>query len=349
MKRILVTGGAGFIGSHTCFTLLENNYELFVLDSFVNSEPVALKRVINLLKKNNNGKENLHIINGDLRDIKTIEKVFEETENEKNPISGVIHFAGLKAVSESVENPIKYWDFNLISSINLLKIMDKYNCRTIVFSSSATVYGLNSTATISENNPLNPTNPYGNTKLVIEKLLHDVYISSPESWRIANLRFFNPIGAHESGLIGENANGKPNNIFPYILQVASGNLPYLEIYGKDWPTHDGTGVRDYIHVMDLAEGHSAALNYLFENKPQTININIGTGKGTSVLELVNIFEKTNRVKVPVIFTKPRKGDLGSVIADNSLALEALNWLPKRDLNKMCEDGWRWKNLNPNGF
>ena len=272
-KRILVTGGLGFIGSHTCLCLLENNYEILVLDSLVNSNPLVIKRIENICKYKNDNKNKLHFVKGDLRDKQVINTIFENAKCDGNPIYGVIHFAGVKAVSESLENPLYYWDSNLVSSINLLKSMNKYDCKLMVFSSSASVYGINQNNLINENSELNPSNPYGNTKFAIEKLLFDLFQSSSKDWRIANLRYFNPIGAHHSGLIGEESKGNPNNIFPHILNVAKGKISELTIFGDDWPTPDGTGVRDYIHVMDLAEGHIAALEYLFRNKPQYININ----------------------------------------------------------------------------
>ena len=348
-KRILVTGGAGFIGSHTCLSLIENNYEIVVLDSFVNSNPLVIKRIENISKYKNDNKNKLFLVEGDLRDKEVVNNIFEKAKSDGNPIFGVIHFAGLKAVGESLENPLCYWDSNLISSINLLKSMNKYDCKVIVFSSSATVYGISQNNLINENSALNPSNPYGNTKFAIEKLLFDLFQSSSKSWRIANLRYFNPIGAHQSGLIGEETIGIPNNIFPYILKVAKSEIPKLTIFGKDWPTPDGTGIRDYIHVMDLAEGHIAALDYLSRNKPQFININLGTGKDTSVLELVQVFKETNKINIPFVFSQRRKGDLARVVADNSLALKLLDWSPKRDIKEMCADGWKWINLNPNGY
>ncbi len=350
MTKILVTGGAGFIGSHTCVALLENGYEIIVLDSFANSQAKSLTRVIDMFNPKTEDKNiPIQIIRGDIRDDKILDKLFSESLQINNPITAVIHFAGLKSVEQSVFNPLLYWDVNVNGSIRLLKAMTKYNCSTIVFSSSATIYGLSNQKILVEDTEIKPINPYGHTKAVIEQLLENIYESSPDNWRIANLRYFNPIGAHSSGLIGENPVGKPNNIFPYITQVASGKLDKVNIFGNDWPTIDGTGVRDYIHIMDLAEGHIAALENLLCDKSKIININLGTGLGTSVFELINIFERVNSVKIPYHIVNRRKGDLASIIADNSLALTYLDWSPKRDIEQMCIDGWKWQLLNPKGF
>ena len=255
----------------------------------------------------------------------------------------------LKAVEESINYPLRYFDFNVLSTINLLKIMEKFNCMKIVFSSSATIYGnYCEHFNIKENASINPINPYGETKVVIEKILENLFLSS-NSWSVSILRYFNPIGAHPSGLIGENPLGSPNNIFPIINEVASGVRQNLNIFGNDWDTPDGTGVRDYIHVMDLADGHVLALEYLFENVGEIIKLNLGTGKGTSVLELISVFESVNNLEIPYIFTQRRKGDVSRTVADIKLAKEKLNWLPIRDLKMMCRDGWKWKTLNPNGY
>ena len=348
--RILVTGGAGFIGSHTCVALLERGYEVIVIDSYINSHEKSLKNVAIIVNiKNQINNICLEIVKADMRDEKKIDELFASSKALKKPIKAVLHFAGLKSVKESVINPIVYWDVNITSSINLLKVMNKYDCRTIVFSSSATIYGLSKNQSVSEESTINPINPYGKTKSTIEILLNDIYNSNPEKWRIVNLRYFNPIGAHNSGLIGEDPMGIPNNIFPLLTQIATGNLKKLNIYGNDWPTRDGTGIRDYIHVMDLAEGHLAALEYLNNNKPQIINLNLGTGKGTTVLELVQMFEEVNKVNIPYTFSKRRSGDVAYLVADNSLAISSLNWIPKRSLREMCADGWKWQSLNPDGY
>ncbi len=349
MKKILVTGGNGFIGSHTCFLLLKKGYEIVIIDSLVNSSIKCLDRILKIceLKKIKNPK--IDLIKGDLKEKTLIEKVFQKATSSNSRIIGVIHFAGLKSVSESIKNPLHYWDSNLSGTINLLKVMEENECKTIVFSSSATIYGKSLKNKISETSELAPINPYGNNKVAIETLLNDVYKSSPKNWKIINLRYFNPIGAHESGLIGECPAGVPGNIFPYILSVSAGKNSLLKIFGSDWPTHDGTGIRDYIHVMDLAEGHVLALEYLLSKSGQLLNLNLGTGIGTSVLQLINTFEETNNVKIPYEFTKRRSGDLAKVVADNTLATDTLKWTPKRTIKEMCKDGWKWQLLNPNGY
>ena len=348
--KILVTGGAGFIGSHTCFLLLEKGFDIEIIDSYINSNRKSIDRVIELLKLNNNFKNsNIKVHNADIRDERKLERIFSDSENIGKPFHAVIHFAGLKSVKDSVLNPLLYWDNNVNGSITLLRVMEKYDCRTIIFSSSATIYGLTNNQPLTEKTSINPINPYGITKSSIEKLLNDIFHSNPDKWKISNLRYFNPIGAHYSGMIGESPLGVPNNIFPYITQVASGKRDKLTVFGNDWPTSDGTGVRDYIHVMDLAEGHVFALDYLEKTGNQIINLNLGTGKGTSVLELVNTFERVNNIEIPLEFACRRKGDCSSVIADNSLASSFLNWSPKRCLEEMCADGWKWQFLNPKGY
>ena len=350
MKNILLTGGSGFIGSHTCLILLERGFNVVVYDSFINSSPNSLKNVKKILTQQNlKNKGNLHIIKGDISDSYKLNQVFTQAKETYGSIDGVIHFAGLKSVRESLERPIKYWENNVNGTINLLKIMEINNCNTIVFSSSATIYGSCSSGLLSENSIINPVNPYGATKLSIEKFLHDIFNSSPNKWRIANLRYFNPIGAHSSGLIGEDCKDEMNNVFPLILEVASGRKKELEVFGNDWPTPDGTCLRDYIHVMDLSEGHINTLNYLFQNVPKIINLNLGTGLGTSVLELINTFGNINKVDIPYKFTPRRKGDVAMLVSDNSLSREILNWQPKRNLELMCQDGWKWKLKYPDGF
>ena len=348
--RILVTGGAGFIGSHTCLALQEKGYDITVIDSYINSHKKSLQRVLDILKKNNRVKNiGIDIEIADIRDENSLDQLFVRYQDLGNPIQAVMHFAGQKSVKDSVLNPLIYWDVNVHGSINLLRVMDKYNCRTIVFSSSATIYGLSRSSTLKENTEIKPINPYGRTKVAIEKILNDIYNSPNNKWKIANLRYFNPIGAHSTGMIGEAPIGIPSNIFPYITQVASGILDELNIFGQDWPTLDGTCIRDYIHVMDLAEGHISALEYLNNFEKKIVNLNLGTGVGTSVLELIDIFEKVNNVKISKNFAGRRIGDSCQIIADNGLALSCLNWSPKRDLEKMCLDGWKWQLLNPNGY
>ena len=346
---ILVTGGAGFIGSHTCLNLLESGYDVFVVDSFVNSSPESLVRVKSICEKDKKTKRDLHVFKGDLRNSSILKDIFTNANEINKKIDGVIHFAGLKSVKESVGKPILYWDANVGSTINLLNVMQSFDCNTIVFSSSATIYGRSSKTKLKENFKLKPINPYGSTKMVIEKLLNDLFVNYSGSWRVANLRYFNPIGAHESGLIGENPKGIPNNIFPFLTNVAAGNLEELRIFGKNWPTIDGTGVRDYVHVMDLAEGHVKTLEFLINNGPQCLSMNLGTGIGTSVLQLLNIFEESNSLKIPHTFVGRRSGDVARLVADNSLLKSLLNWYPKRTLNQMCKDGWRWQVNNPRGY
>ena len=351
MKTVLLTGGAGFIGSHTCLSLLESGYEVIVVDSLINSSAKSLEKILEIFSTRKKYiKDKLHFYNFDLRNTEALNEIFSEFIARGKSIQNVIHFAGLKAVGESIDNPLDYWDTNINATISLLDAMQRFNCRTIVFSSSATIYGLyNNNSPIKENSPIHPINPYGTTKASIEQLLYEIFQSSPSDWRVSNLRYFNPIGAHFSGLIGEDPSGVPNNIFPYICQVASGKLKQLKIFGNDWPTPDGTGVRDYIHVMDLAEGHVKALNYLNNELSKFINLNLGTGKGTSVLELINAYQEASKKDIPYVFTNRRKGDTSSLIADNNLAKSTLKWSPKRSLFDMCRDGWKWQSLNPNGY
>ncbi len=351
MKSILITGGAGFIGSHTCLQLLQQDYFLYILDSYVNSSPKIAERLDKLLCQiNQKLRDKFKFIEGDIRDESMIDGIFKCSINENRPIEGVIHFAGLKSVAESVSSPSLYWDVNVGGTIKLIRIMEKYSCRTIVFSSSATIYSENNRSPLSEDSEIKPYNPYGQTKANIENLLKDLYTSNDSCWRVINLRYFNPIGAHPSGLIGEEPRGKINNLFPYLNQVASGNIKELKIYGNDWPTIDGTGVRDYIHIMDLADAHCLALNYLIKEKKATLlSINIGTGRGTSVLQLLKTFESVNSCKIPFRFVDRRLGDIAISYASNDLASSILSWRPKRNLSNMCIDGWRWQKLNPYGY
>ena len=342
MKRILITGGAGYIGSHTCVELLENNFKIIVLDSLVNSSSTVIKKIKFLLKsKINNIEERMKFIKGDIRDQRLVKNIFKDAYIEGNSIEAVIHFAGLKSVEDSLNYPLKYWDTNLKGTINLLEIMQEYNCQNIIFSSSATIYSQQNDIPLKENSKLGPINPYGNTKLAIEIILEDLFNSMPNTWRICNLRYFNPIGAHPSGVIGEDPKGIPSNIFPVILNVASRKLKKLQIYGNDWNTSDGTCIRDFIHIVDLAQAHMFALNHLLDSKPKLINLNLGTGKGTTLLSLIKSFEEVNNLTVPYEFVNRRKGDLQTVIADNSKSKEILNWIPTRDIKEMCRDGWKW--------
>tara|TARA_B100000886_G_scaffold273218_1_gene197130 strand:- start:1768 stop:2823 length:1056 start_codon:yes stop_codon:yes gene_type:complete len=349
MHRILITGGTGFIGSHTCISLLSEGYDLFVIDSLKNSSKKSLEKVKEIFKKDNKDiSSNLSFFKGDLKNKEFIDNIFKESHQDGNPIKGVIHFAGLKAVAESVTKPLLYWNNNVLGSYNLIKSMEENKCRTIVFSSSATVYGNTSKDLLREDALLAPTNPYGTTKLTVENLLNDVYQNINENWKIAILRYFNPIGAHKSGLIGENPLQKPNNIFPIIINSAY-TKEKLKVFGNDWPSKDGTCIRDYIHVMDLAEGHLKSLNYLFENDPQLLTLNIGKGRGISVIELIKTFENVNKISVPFEFDKRRDGDVCQLVADNSKLKFILNWSPAKSLEQMCIDGWKWKNLNPKGY
>ncbi len=341
--HILITGGAGFLGSHTCLTLIEKGYKISIIDSFINSSIKTIQGIKKILKiARININDNLNFYKGDLRDKEFIIKIFEDAIKNNHPIRNVIHFAGLKSVSESMKKPFLYWENNVYGTINLINVMNQYYCNTIVFSSSASIYDDSSQKLIDENFLINPTSPYANTKETIERFLKDIFNSSSNKWKIANLRYFNPIGAHPSGIIGEELTSHTTNIFPIIMKVALKKIPELKIYGNDWPTKDGSGVRDYIHVMDIASGHLKALKFLNENNPQIINLNLGTGKGTSVIELIKTFEKVNKVNIPYSFSDRREGDKGFVVADNKMALSILEWKPEKNLEEMCIDGWNLK-------
>lgn len=333
---VLVTGGAGYIGSHTVIELLENGYEVVVVDNLSNSKETSLERVKKITGKTFKFYEN------DVCDIDALDNIFK-TEK----IDSIIHFAGLKAVGESVAKPIEYFDNNLVSTLNLLKVMRKYGCKNLVFSSSATVYGKPKSVPIREDFELSATNPYGRTKLFIEEILRDVH-KADASMNIALLRYFNPIGAHKSGLIGEDPNGIPNNLMPYITQVAIGKLPRLRVFGNDYATHDGTGVRDYIHVLDLAHGHLLAIKKL-ESAPGLVTYNLGTGKGYSVLDMVNAFIKATGRDIPYEIVERRPGDIDECYADPALAEREIGFKAKYDLEEMCADSWRWQSNNPNGY
>lgn len=336
LKQILVTGGAGYIGSHTCVALLEAGYQVVIYDNLSNSHKEAINRIEKITSKK------VTFVQGDIRDQATLQQCLATY-----PCDAVIHFAGLKAVGESVEQPLKYFDNNFVGSLRLLEAMQAANIKTIVFSSSATVYGDPVYLPFDEKHPLAPTNPYGQTKLFIEEMLKDVFKSSPD-WRIGILRYFNPVGAHESGLIGEDPQGIPNNLMPFIAQVAVGKRDALNIWGNDYNTVDGTGVRDYIHVTDLAEGHLKALEYL--NKANTLLVaNLGSGKGNSVLEVVKAFENAANKKIPYVFKDRRAGDVPEFYADPSFANAQLGWQTKKDLHTMCLDHWHWQQKNPNGY
>ncbi|WP_028953432.1 UDP-glucose 4-epimerase GalE [Synechococcus sp. CC9616] len=338
-NRLLITGGAGFIGSHTCVVLLEQGYELVVLDSFDNSSPLALERVKEL-----SGSTALHVLKGDIRDAETVDRAFQS----RGPIDGVIHFAGLKAVGESVANPLLYWDVNLNGSRVLAAAMERHSCRTIVFSSTSTVYGEPDTFPLHEGMPTAPIHPYAQTKVAVEQLLQALCRQS--EWRVASLRYFNPVGAHPSGRIGEDPLGIPNNLFPFITQVAAGRRSKLRIFGSDYSTPDGTGIRDYLHVMDLAEAHCATISHLLKQGPSShLTLNIGTGQGLSVLEVVHGFEQATGLTIPFEVVERRPGDVPRLEACPDLAEEALGWRAKRSLLDICRDGWTWQQANPSGY
>ena len=327
---ILVTGGAGFIGSHTCVALAQAGIPHLVLDNFGNSRRSVLERLGRIA-----GVQPL-FVEGDVRDADLLARVFAQ-----HPIDGVIHFAALKAVGESVREPLRYYDNNVAGTVALLRAMQVAGVRTLVFSSSATVYGEPATVPIREDFPLSATNPYGWTKLMMEQVLADVDAAEPGQWRIARLRYFNPVGAHESGLIGEDPQGEPGNLLPYVAQVAAGQRASLSVYGNDYPTPDGTGVRDYIHVCDLAEGHVAALRYLNKH-PGLLTVNLGTGRPVSVLEMVRAFEQASGRAVPYQLVARRPGDVAQCWADPALAQTLLGWSAQHGVDRMCQDAWRWQ-------
>ncbi len=334
--NILVTGGAGYIGSHTCLELLNAGHRVIVVDNLSNSKEASLKRVQELTGKT------LVFHPVDLLDKPALEKVFTT-----QPIDAVIHFAGLKAVGESVKVPLNYYHNNITGTINLCEVMKNHQVSTLVFSSSATVYGDPQTVPIREDFPLGPTNPYGRSKLMIEEILRDLHRAEPQ-WSIALLRYFNPVGAHESGLIGEDPNGIPNNLLPFISQVAVGKHEKLSVFGNDYPTPDGTGVRDYIHVVDLASGHLRALEKLVA-EPGIFTYNLGTGQGYSVLEMIRAFEQSSGRKIPFEIVGRRAGDIATCYSDTSRARNELGWTASRGIEAMTTDAWRWQKNNPDGY
>ncbi len=335
-QTILVTGGAGYIGSHTCVALLAAGYRPLVLDNLSNSDPEVFKRLQQITG------EAIPFVHGDILDRAVLARVFAE-----HPIDGVIHFAGLKAVAESVANPLAYYRNNVSGTVNLLETMGAAGVRSLVFSSSATVYGNPASNPIQESFPRHATNPYGHTKLVIEDILAALNTAEP-GWRLACLRYFNPVGAHPSGLIGEDPQGMPNNLMPFIAQVAVGRRECLRVFGDDYPTPDGTGVRDFIHVMDLAAGHVAALDYLAAEEG-LLYANLGTGRGTSVLELLAAFEAACGRAIPYEVADRRPGDIATCFADPALARQVLDWEARLGLDAMCADAWRWQSGNPGGY
>lgn len=338
MSKILLTGGAGYIGSHTAIELLNNGYDVVVIDNLSNSSYESLKRVEQITGKK------ISFINGDVRNKHTLNKVFTE-----HKIDSVVHFAGLKAVGESIQKPTLYYENNIVSTLSLLETMDEFGVKKLVFSSSATVYGNPKKVPITEQSQvgIGLTNPYGKTKYFIEQILQDL-VATENEWQITSLRYFNPIGAHESGLIGEDPSGVPNNLMPYISQVAVGKLKHLAVFGNDYQTIDGTGVRDYIHVVDLANAHLKAMQ-----KPAKTNqyraLNIGTGKGTSVIQLINAFQEANDIKIPYQVSPRRPGDIATCYADPTLANKELGWEPKKTTLDACKDAWNWQTNNPNGY
>lgn len=342
MKNILITGGAGFIGSHICLSLLEEDYNIYIADSYINSSSNVFNSINEILKiKNIFNKNRLNIFEGDIRDETFLKNLFEDASNNGMPLDGVIHCAGLKAVRESMSNPLIYWDNNVNGSITLLKVMNQFQCRTILFSSSATVYGNSNQIPLKESSKLKPNNPYGETKVAVEKILDNLFKSSINSWKVGYLRYFNPIGAHPSGLLGETPSGPPENIFPHICQVASGIRDKLFVFGNDWPSPDGTCHRDYIHIVDLAISHKKAIEFLLDSNSEKLVLNVGTGKSTSVLELINTFEKVNRIKINYEFTNRRDGDIFISLANTDRISKILNWKPEKNLEDMCRDGWNY--------
>ncbi len=337
--KVLVTGGAGYIGSHTCIELIQAGHQVVVVDNLANAKREALTRVEAICGIS------IPFYLADVTDRAALDNVFRE----ESPIDAVIHFAGLKAVGESCEKPSDYYRVNVYGSLVLADVMEAHGVELLAFSSSATVYGDPHTVPIREDFPTGATNPYGRSKLMVEEILQDLAKRSNNRLKIALLRYFNPIGAHESGTIGEDPKGIPNNLLPYVAQVAVGTLPCLRVFGNDYPTPDGTGVRDYIHVVDLARGHLAALNRLTDNSPGAYVWNLGTGRGFSVLEVVEAFAKASGQKIPYEIVPRRPGDIAECYADPSLAAAELQWQAKYDLNRMVTDAWRWQHQNPNGF
>lgn len=342
MAKVLLTGGAGYIGSHACLVLLKAGHDLIVLDNYSNSSPSSLDRVEELAK------QSLSRVCGDIRDSGLLDKVFTDSARKGAPIEAVIHFAGLKAVSESLAQPLPYWDVNLCGSRVLLAAMDAHDCRTLVFSSTSTVYGAPTQFPLVESMVPAPIHPYAQSKLAVEQLLNA--LAAKGSWRIANLRYFNPVGAHPSGRIGEDPHGIPNNLFPYITQIAAGRLSGLSVFGNDYPTPDGTGIRDYLHVMDLAEAHASALDHLLQNPHENaLTLNLGTGQGLSVLDVVHGFERATGITIPYTICARRPGDVPRLECSPKKAQTTLGWRAQRSLRDMCRDAWAWQSANPNGY
>ena len=341
MPCILLTGATGYIASHTWLALQEAGFDVVGIDSLVNSSVKVLDRLESI------GRRAPHFVQGDVRDAAALDRCFELARTRFGGIQAVVHFAALKAVGESVERPLDYFENNLGGLLSVCQAMKRHGVNNLVFSSSATVYGSPDTLPITEDAPLRVTNPYGQTKLMGEEILRELGRCDP-TWRFACLRYFNPVGAHPSGLIGEDPQGIPNNLMPYVAQVAVGQRPHLNVFGNDYDTPDGTGVRDYIHVCDLAEGHVAALRYLFDRQ-QSLTVNLGTGQGYSVLELAQAYGRASGREIPVVFAPRRAGDVAACYADPQRAFETMGWKATRGLDEMCVDSWRWQSHNPHGF
>ena len=346
--RVLLTGGSGFIGSHIALLLLERGIDVLIFDSFVNSSPNVIERIKSYLNTKNL-KYKLETINGDIRNLEHLDNIFFDSIKQNKDIDAVIHLAGLKSVSDSLTNPLQYWDVNVLGTLNLLVTMKKYKCHSLVFSSSATIYGLSDSFPMTENHTISPINPYGKTKVAIENMLSDLYKSNQNVWKICSLRYFNPVGAHPSGIIGEDPIGIPNNLFPFLTQVAVGRQKLLKIFGDDWGTKDGSGIRDYIHIIDLAQGHLASIDYLNSNDSCLEFINLGSGNGYSVFQIIRQFELSTGCQIPFSIEKRRDGDVAACYADISKARQLLDWTPKRTLEQICLDGWNWQVKNPNGY
>ena len=354
MESILITGGAGYIGIHTSLVFLEKGFQVVLLDSFSNSSKKAIDRLYKISSTTKSFScSQISFFEGDVRDIKFLRAVFKKLFISGNPIKAVMHFAGLKSVAESISLPKIYWEVNVDGTTNLLKVMSENKCNNFVFSSSATVYSPFEKSPLHETCKVKPIDPYGKTKLAVEEILRDLHKDKKSNWNIICLRYFNPIGAHSSGKIGESPLNIPNNLFPFICDVAMGKRKLLKIYGNDWPTTDGTCIRDFIHIMDLAEGHLSALIYLMkqdkEQKNTFLIINLGTGKGTSVLDLVKTFESANKLKINYTFSERRTGDKSTVYSNCDLAKDILGWEAKKSISEMCRDGWNWQLNNPNGY